>query len=301
MKNLRRNLTPLLFLLPALIMLIAFVIYPFFYTTIGSFFSWKGRVLKEFVGLDNYFRVLGSKDIFNLSRVLSFKSPPYGAFLHNLIWVLIQVPLCTFLGLVLAVILKEVKGGVIIKSIIFIGMVIPMIVGGILLRFIYDAHAGVFNAILALLGFGNLTRTWTAYPDTALFALIIGSVWIWTGFSMVLYSAGLESIPQEIFEAAKIDGASGFQIFWKITIPMLKPITVVVLTMTVLWALKIFDIVFVATRGGPGGASSVLALEMYFKAFYSVPPDYGAAMVIATLLTILTLGFALYVFRMVVE
>jgi len=282
-------------------MLLLFVIYPFVYTVCGSFLKWKGRSIVGVAGVSNYQRVLGSSDILNVRRLLKLKGPPLGALVHNLLWILIQVPLSTALGLLLAVLLRDVKGGVVIKSVIFLGMVIPMVVGGILLRFIYDAHAGVVNAVIRLIGLGKYAKTWTAHPDTALYSLIVGSVWIWTGFSMVLYSAGLESIPKEIFEAARIDGASGFRIFWHITVPMLRPITIVVLTMSVLWALKVFDIVFVATRGGPGGASSVLALEMYFRAFYHMPPDYGAAMAIVTILTLMTLGFAVYVFRLVVK
>lgn len=297
----KRNLITILFFLsPALILLLTFVIYPFLYTIIGSMFHWSGGSAKEFVGFGNYAKVFTSREIINYANIKEVKGPPFGAFIHNILWIIIHVPLTTFLGLIIAFLLRGIKGEVIIKSFIFIGMIVPMVVGGVLLRFIYDKNAGVINAVLRGLGFENV-RTWTNYPDTALYALILGSIWIWLGFSLVLYSAGLETIPNEIIEAAKIDGASNFRIFWHIVVPMLKPITMVVIAMTVIWVLKIFDIVYVTTRGGPGGASSVLALEMYLRAFQYVPYDYGTAMAIATILALLTLGFALYIFKLAVK
>jgi multiple sugar transport system permease protein len=120
----------------------------------------------------------------------------------------------------------------------------------------------------------------------------LGSVWIWTGFSMIVYSAGLQGIPVSMYEAAAIDGASRWKTFWRITVPMLRSTTIVVVTMTLLWELKIFDIVYVATNGGPGGASSVLAFEMYNTTFYGKNFPAGAA--IAVILTLMTVGFAAY-------
>jgi multiple sugar transport system permease protein len=175
-----------------------------------------------------------------------------------------------------------------------------MIVGGVLLRFIYKDDAGIVNAFLRFIGLGYLARTWTAFPDTILIALILGSVWIWTGFSMIVYSAGLEGIPVELFEAAKIDGTSRWRTFWRITVPMLKPATVVVITMTLLWELKIFDIVWVIQQGGPAGGSMVMAVLMYLMAFVHLPNNFHTASAIATMLTIVTFGFAAYlVYKMV--
>jgi len=169
-----------------------------------------------------------------------------------------------------------------------------LIVGGVVLRFILDKDAGILNGIIRVIGLGASVRDWTAYPDTALITVILGSVWIWTGFSMIVYSAGLQGIPVDLYEAAKIDGASRWRTFWRITVPMLKPATIVVVTMTLLWELKIFDIVYVATFGGPGNTSTVMAFLMYLEAFYTFPPSYGTASAIATILTLMTFGFAAY-------
>jgi len=192
---------PLLFLTPTLLLLTIFVLFPVVNTIYISLLNQQG----EFVGLDNYAEVFSRKDFWNPQNLIEGKSPPYGALIHNGIWILIHLPLSIFFGLLLAVLLREVKGGAIIKSAVFLGMVIPMIVGGILLRFIYDDEAGIVNGFLRVVGLGHLTRTWTAFPQTILLSLILGSVWIWTGFSMIVYSAGLEGISVDLFEAAKIE------------------------------------------------------------------------------------------------
>ncbi|MCD6103290.1 MAG: sugar ABC transporter permease [Thermotogaceae bacterium] len=267
------------FLLPALIMLAVFVIYPVGRTAYISFFDENGT----FVGLKNYSKVLTSREIIDLSGFS--RGFPLGALVHNIIWVAIHLPLTIILGLSLAVLLKGVKGGSIIKSIVFLGMVMPMIIGGVMINFMFDRNLGVVNAFLGLFGFQ--AKSWTVYPDSALLSLIFGSVWLWTGFSVILYSAGLETIPKDYYEAAKLDGAGPWKTFTKITIPLLKPITVVVATMTLLWELKIFDIVYVTTAGGPGGASNVMALQMYIYAFRAL--DFNRAAVVAVILTLFTL------------
>ncbi len=267
------------FLLPALIMLAVFVIYPVGRTAYISFFDENGT----FVGLKNYSKVLTSREIIDLSGFS--RGFPLGALVHNIIWIAIHLPLTIILGLSLAVLLKGVKGGSVIKSIVFLGMVMPMIVGGVMINFMFDRNLGIVNAFLGLFGFQ--AKSWTVYPDSALLSLIFGSVWLWTGFSVILYSAGLETIPKDYYEAAELDGAGPWKTFTKITIPLLKPITVVVATMTLLWELKIFDIVYVTTAGGPGGASNVMALQMYIYAFRAL--DFNRAAVVAVILTLFTL------------
>ncbi|RKX42350.1 MAG: sugar ABC transporter permease [Thermotogae bacterium] len=267
------------FLLPALIMLAVFVIYPVGRTAYISFFDENGT----FVGLKNYSKVLTSREIIDLSGFS--RGFPLGALVHNIIWIAIHLPLTIILGLSLAVLLKGVKGGSVIKSIVFLGMVMPMIVGGVMINFMFDRNLGIVNAFLGLFGFQ--AKSWTVYPDSALLSLIFGSVWLWTGFSVILYSAGLETIPKDYYEAAELDGAGPWKTFTKITIPLLKPITVVVATMTLLWELKIFDIVYVTTAGGPGGASNVMALQMYICAFRAL--DFNRAAVVAVILTLFTL------------
>ena len=269
------------------------VVYPILQTVYLSFLSSSG----EFVGLSNYPEILSRNDILNVEGFP--KWPPLGALIHNAIWILIHLPLSMFSGLVLAIILRDVKGSSIIKSLIFLGMVTPLIVGGIILQYTFTERFGVVTAFFDMLGFEELSRTWTALPNTALFALIFGSVWLWTGFSMIIYSAGLATIPKEYYEAAKIDGAGPFKMFRRITFPLLRPLNIVVITMTILYDLKIFDIVFVATFGGPGKASTVLAFEMWLQAFRF--SNFNGAAVIATLLTLLTMVVTIPMIRYMVR
>ena len=283
LKNKLRNLFDIiLFILPAIILLMTFVVIPAVRTLSLSVLNENG----EFVGLENFQEVLSGKDILNLDR-FPFDSPPWGAIPNNAVWILIHLPLVVSLGMILAVLLKDVWGASFIKSVIFLGVVTPMVVGGNIIRFLFDDNAGIVNAVLKAVGLTEYVKTWTSYPDTALLALILGSVLLWTGFSLILYSSGLSTIPNELYEAAEVDGANPIQRFYYITVPMLKPVTVTVVSMTLLWELKIFDLVYTATGGGPGGASTVLALRMYSLAFKAL--DSNKSAVIAVLLTILTL------------
>ncbi len=266
------------------------MLYPVIDTVYVSFVSDRTRNF----GLDNYNFVLFQKvnPLLNIPNILRGVFP-MGALIHNAIWISIHLPLTVLFGLVFAVLLRDIKGKTIVKSIIFLGVVIPLVVGGVLFRYIFDNDAGILNAFLRLIGLGSYARNFLIYPDTALFSVIIGSVWLWTGFAMIVYSAGLEGIPAEMYEAAAIDGASRWKIFRRITVPMLRSSTLVVITLTVLWELKVFDIVYIATFGGPGGASSVLAFDMWLQAFQA-PFNLGAGSAIAVILTVLTLGFAAY-------
>lgn len=279
----------LFFLLPAIILLVIFVLYPAINTFYNSFVTSSGSINP----ISNYRDVLSRREIINVKGITKDFDFPFGALMHNLLWIIIHLPVTTFLGLILAVILRDVKGNAIIKSVIFLGMVIPMVIGGLIVRFMFDKYVGIIPSFLNI--FGVVLKSWTTYPDTALFSIILGSIWLWTGFSMVLYSAGLSTIPKDYYDAAKVDGASSIRIFFSITLPMLKPITTVIVTMTILWELKIFDIVYVATMGGPGGASNVLALQMYLYAFRQY--NFTRAAVVATILMLITMIVAIPMIR----
>jgi len=275
------------FFIPALILILVFVVYPIIATIFLSFNvnPIPGvNIVERSPGLENYVKVVFDKKFINPEGV---KTPsfPMGAIVHNIIWIAIHLPLTIVIGILFAVFLQYVKGGSIIRSFIFLGMVIPMIVGGLLIQFSFDKDLGVVNLLLRIFGLKFLAKTWTIYPDTALFSLILGSVWLWSGFSVTMYSAGLSSLPREVIEAAIVDGANFRTILFKIIIPMLRPVTLTVVAMTILWDLKIFDIVYVSTQGGPGGASTVLALLMY--EYFARLGDYAMSATVATILTII--------------
>jgi len=173
-----------------------------------------------------------------------------------------------------------------VKAVLFIGIVIPPAIGGLLIRFMFDGVVGIVPAFFRFLGIESLAKTWTSYPETALLALILGSVWLWLGFGVTVFSAAIEAIPRSHIDAARVFGASGWQIFYKVVAPQLKPAITIVVVMTALWDMKIFDVVYASTGGGPGGATSVLALVMY--QYFARALDYYSAAVVAVILTLVT-------------
>ena len=188
------------FLLPGLILILIFVVYPIVATIILSFninpIPGIDVTGGKAPGLENYYRVFSNPKFINPYGLRSM-SFPMGAVIHNIIWIAIHLPLAVILGILIAVLLQNVKGGAIIRSFIFLGMVIPMIVGGLLIQFSFDRDLGVVNLFFKIIGLGWLAKSWPIYPDTALLSLILGSVWLWTGFSVTMYSAGLASIPKD--------------------------------------------------------------------------------------------------------
>lgn len=282
----RRNerIWALLFVGPGLIFLCFFIVGPALQTLALGFQDEHG-----FADLRNFARLFSSPVILNPARFLR-QGPPWGALFHNLVWIGLHLPVTVGLGMVLAVVFAKVRRWWVglARGALFLGIVTPMVVGGVIIRYLFEAHSGIIPQTLQALGAGRpWSSGWMAFPDTALLGLILGSVWLWTGFSMILHSAGLSAIDPELFEAAQIDGASEWAQFRYITVPLLRPVTMVVAVLTLFWELKIFDIVYVATMGGPGGASTVLALEMYFAAFRSLDPYRASA--IATLITAFSL------------
>jgi multiple sugar transport system permease protein len=278
------------FVLPAALLMAVFIVYPAVATLVKSFMNADGR----FVGFANFVDLFRNPDTIDLSRFPG-KSPPWGSLIHNGIWIVVHLPITVGLGLVLAVVLDRVWGGAFIKSVVFLGVVIPMIVGGVLIRFLFDENSGIIPLIMRALGSDLLGKSWTAYPQTSLLSLILGSILLWTGFSLTMHAAGLSTIPKELYEAADVDGARTLRKFFRITVPMLAPVTSVVVAMTLLSEIKAFDIVYAATLGGPGGSSMVLSLQMYFYAFRKL--DYNMASTVATVLTVFTLAVGIWLAR----
>jgi len=294
----RKTATRVVFLAPALVLVIFLVVYPVLQTVYLSFVTPQGTPT-----LANYQGVITDPTTVNPAGLPW--PPPLGTLIHNALWIAIHLPISLFFGLWLALILRDVKGSSIVKSAIFLGMVTPMIVGGVMLRFLFEEGPGVVPAFFGAVGVPYLDKSWLIYRETALLGLIFGSVWLWTGFSLIVYSAGLTTIPKDYFEAAKIDGTPPHRMFFRITFPLLRPMTLVIITMTLLWELKIFDIVYsaVGSTGGTRNSADVLSLQMYryFVAGATNPGYYGLAAVVATLLTLLTLVGTAWLFRKMVK
>lgn len=280
------------FLLPMLVLISIFVVYPVLYTIYLSFISRDSSFT-----LDNYVAVLNTTSPVRAILPRTFSTtPPWGALIHNLLWITIHVPLTTLGGLILSYVLKfYVRGSAIIKTVMFIGIIIPPAVGGLLTMFMFTERIGVFPVIFQYLGVDALSKTWVNYRELALYGLIIGSIWLWMGFAVTVLSAGLETIPTSHIDAAKVFGASSWSIFWRIVVPELKPVILVVVVMTALWDMKIFDFVWSSTAGGPLGASNVLAIIMYD--YFVRDLDYYRSATVAVLLTIFTTPIILVAIR----
>jgi multiple sugar transport system permease protein len=288
----------LVFLLPGLSLFAIFSIGPMAYSVVGSFFSWDGFDIGDFVGLANWVETLTDPLIINWGNLVTFTFP-MGALAQNLLWMVLHVPASTFLGLGLALLFADLRGRRVLRSLVFLAFTTPTVVIGLVLLFVYDPQAGLFNEILRVLGQEEHVRNWVQEPQLAIYALIAGGIWVQTGFSMLLYSSALAAIDPALLESARIDGAGPFRRFTDIIWPLVKPVTAVVVIMGMIWVLRIFAIVYAAggPAGGPNHVFSVLGIEV-FRAAFEIPVEYGKAMVVALIELLIALPLAAYIARM---
>lgn len=281
----RQSLQGFLFTLPSIILLIVFLIYPAIWTIVLSFYRGRGLQLETFVGFDNYIRLLTrDRNFLNLSRF-----PPSGAVINNIIWVLLLPTLCVSLGLIIAVLTDRVRYERLIKAIIFLPMAISATAVAIIWRFVYnpDANTGLLNAVLTTIMPDFEPVAWLGRATTVNVAIIVAAVWAQTGFAMTVLSAALKGISTEVLEAARTDGANERQIFFRIILPLLSlPISVVTITL-IINVIKVFDIIYIMTGGGPRGASRVIAYTMFTETFQGGRAGYGAAVAVIMLVVII--------------
>jgi multiple sugar transport system permease protein len=245
---------PYLLTFPALIALVG-ILYPFF---LGVYYTFTNYTLTEpgnirFVGLTNYIEIF---------RTLDF----WKAFSLTFIFAGSVVTIELALGLGVALLLKDAFPGVrILRSLLIIPMMIPPIVSALMWKVILlPTDQGVLNHMLSFVRFRPIA--WLGDSATALLSLIIIDVWIYSPFAILIFLAGLQSLPKEPYEAAKVDGASGWFIFRKLTLPLLTPCIVLVTLFRLIDSLKVFDIIYATTKGGPAGATATLHIQSYFEA-----------------------------------
>lgn len=271
----------LFFLAPAGLALIIFLVIPTIYTIGLSFNRGRRGEFTEWVGLQNYINLFNDRSFINLG---SF--PPSGALWNNLLWIIFYVTLVIFLGLVIAVLASRVRYESIIKAIVFLPMAIAATALAIIWRNVYapNPNVGVLNAIVDPF---TSPVSWLGDPALVNYALIAAGIWGSVGFATVILSAALKGIPTEIMEAARVDGATERQIFFRIIVPMVSlPISVLAVALVVN-VIKLFDLIFVMTGGGPGTASRVIAFTMYQEAFAAGQWGKGAAVAVIMLLLLL--------------
>jgi alpha-glucoside transport system permease protein len=283
----RQGWQGLLFILPAVFLLGVLVAYPLVWTVVYSFGDTNSKLdIVRQVGFDNYERLFTRDKVF-LDRD---DFPPEGALVNNLKWAFLYTTLSLALGLLIAILAARVRYESIVKAIVFVPMAIAATAVAIIWKLVYepDPDIGVANAVLN--GTFNMDPiVFLGRADTVNYAIIFAYVWASTGFAMVVLSAALKGIPEEIIEAARTDGANEWNIFRRIQFPLLSlPMAVVTVWLTIN-VIKLFDVIFVLTGGGPGTASEVIATQMYNELFQNGEGGYAATIAVVMLLLILPL------------
>jgi multiple sugar transport system permease protein len=252
-RRLRRVGAPYLYVLPALLFLAAVELYPIAYNVRNSLTELNVQTFlsgqDEWIGLRNYSRVLSDE-----------------AFLHavgvSLVFTAASIALQFSLGLALALFfLRSFPGSTVLRALLVLGWLLPAVVSGNLFRWLLDGDSGVVVWLFSTVGLGD--HAWLTDPDEALWAAIAANVWVGIPFNMLLLLPGLQAIPDELYDAAEVDGANAWQRFRHITLPLLRPVALIVLVLGVIYTFKVFDLVFVLTGGGPVDATRVLPIYIY--------------------------------------
>ena len=279
----RRPVVP--FLCPLLIFLGLFLIYPTVYSFYLSFFRLEGGTLK-FVGLDNFRRLLTDAIFLQAAR-------------NTLIWAVLGVFSELLIGFILALLLSSRLHGVtVFRTLWFMPVMFSEAIVAIMWSLIYEPRVGLLNRGLEWMGFGAWKPLWLGDPRLALYALIAVSTWMWTGFNMVLFLAGIMSIPPELLDAARVDGASPWQQVRYIILPLLRNLTITLILLGLTGKLKVFGLPWVATpRGGPLGATEVVSTYMVRRAFFYETFDQGYPAAIATTWFLLIMILAMLLIR----
>jgi alpha-glucoside transport system permease protein len=268
----------IVFVLPAAVLISVGLLYPGLRTIFESF---RDQASREFVGLDNYETVFTNSDQLTVLR-------------NTALWVILTPILATLIGLVYAVLIDKARVEAVAKALIFLPMAISLVGASLIWKFVYDYRAtenvqiGLANQILKSIGLDTY-RFLLTEPWNTVFLIVI-MIWVQAGFAMTVLSASIKAIPDDIVEAARLDGVSGFRMFRYITVPSIRPSLIVVLTTISIATLKVFDIVRTATGGN--FKTSVLAYEFYVQSFRSFNNGLGAAL--ASLIFILVIPIVVY-------
>ena len=261
--------------LPAILILVLIVIFPMLYSLVVSFHAYDLRVTQHpFIGLQNFWTLLTDPRFHNALRVTG-------------LLVVSELPLQFALGLGLALLLaRKISGKRVIQPLLLIPMMITPVVVGYMGRLLFEYRSGPINYLLGLASLPG--PLWHASSDTALLTIVLLDTWQWAPFMMAVLLAGLVSLPREPYESALVDGASRLQIFWYITLPLLKRVIFLALIMRTLALLQSFDVIYVLTGGGPGTATETISVYTYFTGFryWNIGQAASAAWVLAIILSI---------------
>ena len=273
-----------LYLLPALAAFTAFVLVPLGRSVWLSLYDWDGVTPGTWAGLENYGELVSEEALRT-------------AFLHALVLLFFYALLPVAIGLLLAglVARARVRGLALFRTVLFLPQVIALVVTAVMWRMIYDPGSGALNELLRTIGLGSLAQSWLGDFDLALPAVGLVGTWVWFGLAMVLLMAGVQKIPESLYDAARVDGAGMVREFFAVTLPALRGEIAVALTLTTIAALRNFDLIYITTKGGPGDATSVPAFQVYDRAFQT--GEVGSAAAIGIALTAIIFSFSFVINR----
>jgi len=256
-----------LFLIPAGIIYLAVIVFPVFYSLFISFFRWNGITQMQFIGLTNYINL--------------FQDPIFLiALRNNILWIFLSLFGTMTVALGLAVMLnKKFFGRTFFRGFFYFPAVIAGITTAIIWRWMYDPNFGFFNQLFLRLGL-DFQQLWLSTPQTSLLAVFFASLWQSVGLPMIFFLAGLQTVPEEVLEAAHIDGASNSRRFFVITIPMMRETFVIVIANLVIGAVRVFDVIMGLTAGGPNNATMIMSIYMFNQTFRFFNVGYGTAIAV---------------------
>ena len=262
---------------PALILYIIMVMFPAVYSAVISLFDWNGISEMTFVGLKNYITLFAADKVFRI------------AMKNTVIWMVLTIFVTVFFSLLLAVMLnRQFRGKVIYRAIFYFPYMLSWIVVGVIWKWMYNPNFGMINTILDAVGLVSLKGSYLSDPKLALICIFIAALWQSIGQPVLYFLAGLQSLPSDVLEAAQIDGAGKVASFFRVTIPLLKETFVIVLATQVINALKVYDVVYAMTDGGPVNSTQTLATYMYSQTFrYN---HFGTGSAVAMIMVIMMIA-----------
>jgi multiple sugar transport system permease protein len=277
----QRLLIPYIFIAPNVVVFVVFMFVPILLAFYISLNEWTLIGSPTFVGLGNYLDMLEDSEFLR-------------AFYNTGVYMVGTVPTSIALGLAVAVGLnRKLPGRTLLRSIFFVPVIISLVAVALMAAWIFNDNYGIINAALSAVGIGDVP--WLSSARWAMISLIIATLWIRLGFNMVIYLAALQSIPTELYDAARVDGASGWRRFRHITWPLLGPTTFLLVIINIIYSLHVFDLIYVMTGGGPGFSTTVLVQYIYQMAFTEGQMGYASA--IGVVLYLLLLIFTVFQWR----
>lgn len=283
----KREFQYILFIIPALVIVTIFFLYPVISTLFYSFTDLKGVGSSwSFNGVDNYKKLFATKEFWN-------------ALKNNLYFTIIVTVLQSLIAFVLALALDaNLKAKNVFRTYFFAPVVISSVAISFIWVFMYDPNTGVINELLEMVGLGVLKQNWLGDKKIAMFSIALVQIWQWVGFEMVIFMAGLNNVPRESYEVAKVEGSSYLYTLIHVVIPQIKPTILMAIVLTTIGCFKVFDIVFIMTNGGPNHATEVLAQLLYEYAFKFGKMGFASAISMVLLLVIMVVGFGqMYLLR----